>query len=145
MDKGIAALKNIAKCFEDCDLSIHVYEENNVECGLEIEGWTPSGVNMLHFIDFRQDGNILNPWDIEDKVDEIYNNFDIDDEIDAHREDERYKRAFAHKQSVADFEKWDSLLSSLNDAIGGVMESVNKELTEFDFEDMGISAKEIFQ
>lgn len=145
MNESIRALKNIAKCFDDCGLCVDVYEENGKECGIEIEGWTPGGVNMIHFLDFRQDGNILDPWDITDKVNGLYINFDIDEEIDVHRQDKQYRDAFTHKASVADFEEWKEVLFTLNANVGNVIMAINNYLTEFDFEDIGVTAKEIFE
>ena len=145
MDKGIKALKSVAGCFNGCGLGVCVYEEDGRECGLEVEGWTPGGVNMIHFLDFRQDGNILDPWDIADKVNNLYNEFDIDEEIDAHRQDNGYRSAFTHKRSVTDFEEWKETLFRLNADIGNVIMSINNYLTEFDFEDLGVTAKEIFE
>lgn len=61
----------------------------------ELETWTDGGVNMIFYLD------------TSDKVSEfssIVNNFDVDEEIDLHREDKRYQKAFTISESVEDFE-----------------------------------------
>ena len=52
-------------------------------------------------------GQIINllPFCIEELQD-YYDYFDIDDEIDLHRQDERYRKAFRITESVRDFTGW---------------------------------------
>lgn len=90
------------------DFELHPYEENDVLCGYELEGYTPRGVNMLHFIDCRDDG--VNPVTVWEELQKIYLTFDTDDQIDIHRQDPVYVRNFRIKESIKDFEDYDSAL-----------------------------------
>jgi hypothetical protein len=56
-----------------------------------------------------------------------------------------YRSAFTHKRSVEDFEEWKETLFRLNADMGNVIMAINNDLTEFDFEDLGVTAKEIFE
>lgn len=74
----------------------------------ELETWTDGGVNMIFYLD------------TSDKVSEfssIVNNFDVDEEIDLHREDKRYQKAFTISESVEDFEGFKDWLFEVLDII----------------------------
>lgn len=75
--------------------------------GIEMETWTDGGVNMI--VCLENDKGLLE--DFKDYVE----NFDVEEEIDLHREGESYKRAFTLRQSLNDF---DDYLKWLNKIVG---------------------------
>jgi len=144
-DVIIQSLKEMVEAIESSSkFSVTLYEENGKECGLELEGWTNGGVNMIHFLDFRSDDdNILDVIDICDKIMEIADNFDVDDEIDVHREGDSYRRAFTHKMAVADFEQWEETLQELVARAEDVAKKYEDILFGEDIEGIKVSLKEI--
>ena len=67
---------------------------------IELESWTNGGVDMFITIDKNSYNTLL------EQLKEFAENFDIDEEIDIHREDEDYKRNFTIRESITDFENW---------------------------------------
>ena len=67
---------------------------------IELESWTDGGVDMFITIDKNSYNTLLR------QLEEFVKNFDIDKEIDIHREDENYKRNFTIRESINDFENW---------------------------------------
>lgn len=66
--------------------------------GLEMETWTDGDVNMLVWLE--NEDNLLEDFK------EFVENFDIDSEIELHREDKRYRDAFSLRESLNDFENY---------------------------------------
>lgn len=88
------------------------YEENGECVGIEMEQWTDGGVDMIHLIDGRnRDMNDPDWW--KDELVAIYEAFDVDEEIDINRQDEKYRSAFTYRQSVEDFEDYDKWLEGI--------------------------------
>lgn len=88
------------------------YEENGECVGIEIEQWTGGGVDMLHLIDGRdRDMNEPDWW--KDELESIYEAFDVDEEIDLNRQNEKYRSAFTYRQSVEDFEDYEKWLEGI--------------------------------
>lgn len=58
---------------------------------------------MIHFIDLRGK-DINDPEDWKEEIAAIAADFDVDEEIDIHRQDKRYCDAFTCRASVYDFE-----------------------------------------
>ena len=88
------------------------YKENGECVGIEIEQWTDGGVDMIHLIDGRdRDMNDPDWW--KDELEAIYESFDVDEEIDINRQDEKYRSAFTYRQSVEDFNNYDKWLKSI--------------------------------
>ncbi len=88
------------------------YEENGECVGIEMEQWTDGGVDMIHLIDGRnRDMNDPDWW--KDELESIYETFDVDEEIDINRQDEKYRSAFTYRQSVEDFEDYDKWLEGI--------------------------------
>lgn len=87
--------KQLSDLLEDNDYRVYLFERDGKICG-EVENWTDGGVDMII--------NLL-PFCIEELQD-YYDYFDIDDEIDLHRQDERYRKAFRITESVRDFTGW---------------------------------------
>lgn len=81
-----------------------VYEDNNC---YELEEWTNGGVNMFIYLDKEE--NISATQQFINYID----NFDIDEEIDIHRQDKSYKEAFKITESVKDFENWLNWLNNI--------------------------------
>lgn len=91
------------------------YEENGECVGVEIETWTDGGVDMLHLIDGRdRDMNDPDWW--KDELQSIYEAFDVDVEIDIHRQDKSYRDAFTHRMSVEDFDAHEEWLRELSES-----------------------------
>ena len=82
------------------ELLLKLFNINESAYELELESWTNGGVNMFISIDKNSDNNLL------EQLERFVENFDIDEEIDIHREDENYKRNFTIKESINDFENW---------------------------------------
>ena len=88
------------------------YKENGECVGIEIEQWTDGGVDMIHLIDGRdRDMNDPDWW--KDELEAISEAFDVDEEVDINRQDEKYRSAFTYRQSVEDFEEYDKWLKGI--------------------------------
>ena len=97
----------------DNNIGYSRYYNENGECvGIEIEQWTDGGVDMIHLIDGRdRDMNDPDWW--KDELEAISEAFDVDEEIDINRQDEKYRSAFTYRQSVEDFENYDKWLKGI--------------------------------
>ncbi len=78
--------------FENEDFNVHLFEQDGMQCA-EVEKWTEGGVDMII---------TLMPF-TKEKFVEWVNDFDVDSEIDLHRQAEDYKRAFTISESLKDF------------------------------------------
>lgn len=79
---------------------------------VELETWTDGGVNMFAIFDtlyFEQD------W--KEEFIKYVDNFDIDEEIELHRENEGYCNNFTIEESVEDFKEYKKWLCMLCDLI----------------------------
>lgn len=80
---------------------------------IEFETWTNGGVNMFVTIHKESSKSYF------EQFKEYVENFDIDEEIDIHREDKLYKSHFTITRSVDDFgkyKKWlEDILSEMED------------------------------
>lgn len=92
-------LKNI---FEENDFNVNLIQEDNVQCA-EVETWTNGGVNMIIW---------LNPFTVEE-FEKRVNDFDVDEEIELHRQGQDYRNAFSIKESLKDFEDFHSRLKNI--------------------------------
>lgn len=82
----------------------------------KIETWTNGGVDMIHTFYFYDDyQEIYDKDNVKEKLNELLNNFSIDDEIDKHRQDVHYKRTFTISQSLKDFTEYKKQLENLVD------------------------------
>ena len=70
----------------------------------ECETWTDGGVNMFVLPD---KDNIIETFC------DYVRSFDMDDEIDVHRQDRQYCRDFSIRESVADFEAYEEWLRGI--------------------------------
>lgn len=104
------------KFMNEHNLSYGRYEEDGRGfCGYEISTYTDGGVNMLIFLDGRGKDMTDPDW-WKDEFQAAWEAFDVDEEIDLHRQDESYRHTFRIRQSVHDFEKYDSWLRELASA-----------------------------
>ena len=81
--------------FENEEFSVNIFEQDNHTCA-ELEKWTDGGVDMII---------TLMPF-TKNKFIDYVNDFDVDDLINTHRQDENYKRNFTMAQSRKDFKKF---------------------------------------
>lgn len=94
--------KQLTQFFNDAGFNVYHHIQNNVEC-TEIERWTDGGVDMIIW---------LNPFTKEEFISYV-NDFDVDEQITLHRQDELYCQAFTIRRSLEDFEKFHSYLKEL--------------------------------
>ena len=87
--------------FEENDFIVHLTEQDGVQCA-EIETWTNGGVDMILW---------LNPFTVK-AFEDVVNNFNVDDEIEIHRQGKDYKNAFTIKESLNDFEEYHGRLKN---------------------------------
>ena len=78
--------------FEKEDFQVYLFEQDGKQCA-EVETWTNGGVDMII---------TLMPFNKE-KFIEFVDSFDIDEEIDMHRQGKDYRNAFTITASVKDF------------------------------------------
>lgn len=92
----------IIDIFEENDFMVHLLKEGGVLCA-DIETWTTEGVNMIHS---------LVPFTVEE-FERTVDDFDVDTEIDRHRQDKRYRDDFSITGSLKDFEEYHTRLKEL--------------------------------
>ena len=107
------------------ELLVELFNINESAYGLELESCTDGGVNMLIGIDKNSDNNLL------EQLERFVENFDIDEEIDIHREDENYKRNFTIRESINDFENW---VDYIEECISKLEEYNNEDEEEINYE-----------
>lgn len=102
-------IEKLQAFFEENEFIVHLFEQDNEQCA-ELESWTKKGVNMIIQ---------LIPFTAESFIDYV-ENFNVDEEIDLHRQDEKYKKAFSLGVSLDDFNAYanmlDTVASSLKEA-----------------------------
>ena len=98
--------------FEEKDFNVHLIEQDGEQCA-EVETWTDGGVNMILW---------LQPFTVEEFKGRV-NDFDVDEEIDLHRQNQDYKNAFSIRESVEDFEAYHSRLKDVLSEIKGEVEN----------------------
>lgn len=74
-----------------------IYE---TESNYKLEGFTSEGVNMFIYIDKDTDTELV------EQLNDYVNNFNVDEEIDLHRENEEYRNHFTIQDSLDDFHSW---------------------------------------
>ena len=107
------------------ELLLELFNINESAYELELESWTDGGVDMCISIDKTSDNNLL------EQLERFVENFDIDEEIDIHREDENYKRHFTIRESINDFENW---VDYIEECISKLEEYNNEDEEEMDYE-----------
>ena len=96
--------KNLRDFFETEGFAVHLFRQDKKQCA-EIEKWTNGGVDM----------NIsLMPFSKEEFA-KFVDYFDIDEEIDLYRQDQKYKNNFTITESVKDFTDFHDMLKVVNE------------------------------
>lgn len=90
--KLVMTIDNLQEFFENEEFNVHLFEQDG-EQNAEIEKWTNGGVDMII---------VLMPF-TKEKFIEYVNEFDIDREIELHREGKDYKNNFTISQGLKDF------------------------------------------
>lgn len=107
-------LDNIIKTIESFNYGVSLIYENGMISGMEIETWTNGGVDMIHTFYFCDDfQDLYDKNNVQKQLQEIADNFSIDDEIDCYRQDKRYKDNFTISQSLEDFTEYQKRLEDL--------------------------------
>lgn len=101
---------------EEYDISLCMYSEKDKVCGYEMEAYTPNGVNMIHFMDFRDHENIT-PEALLDEIIRVARDFDVDEEVLTHMKDPRFREAFDLITAWADFMAYKNLLKYFVDTL----------------------------
>jgi hypothetical protein len=100
--KGDISIDQLQSFFEENDFNVHLFEQDMKQYA-EVEKWTDGGVDMIF---------TLCPFNKESFIERV-NDFDIDEEIDLHRQAQDYKNAFTITQSVKDFTNFHNHLKEI--------------------------------
>ena len=92
---------------------------------LELESYTDGGVDMFITIEKDNSNNLLEQLRL------FVKNFDIDEEIDIHRQDTDYRRRFTIRESINDFENW---VDYIEECISKLEEYNNEDEEEMNYE-----------
>ena len=95
-------VEKLQKFFEEKDFRVHLFTQDKQQCA-EVEKWTDGGVDMNF---------TLMPFTAEQFIERV-DDFDIDEEIELHRQDQRYKDAFKISESVKDFTDFHEMLKAV--------------------------------
>ena len=95
------------------ELLVELFNINESAYELELESWTDGGVDMFISIDKNSDNNLL------EQLERFVENFDIDEEIDIHRE------------GINDFENW---VDYIEECISKLEEYNNEDEEEINYE-----------
>ena len=110
-------IKAAEKFLEEHGFAVSRYEEDGKVAGIYFEDWTEGGVNMIHMLDGRDRDMADEDW-WKQEVISIYEAFDVDEEIDIHRQAQDYRNAFTCRESVEDFDSWEQRLKKMAEACG---------------------------
>lgn len=91
-DVNKISTEKLKEFFEQEDFKVDLFEQDNVQVA-EIEKWTDGGVDMII---------VLNPFTKKEFA-QYVEDFNTDELIDLHRQDNRYKEAFTIRESLDDF------------------------------------------
>jgi len=95
-------VEKMIKVFEENEFNVDLIKEGGVLCA-EVETWTAKGVDMIYF---------LRPFTVK-SFEEYVEKFDIDTEIDLHRQGELYREHFHIADSLKDFEEHHAVLKAV--------------------------------
>lgn len=87
------------------------YMELNDKDNLYLETWTNGGVDMIIYLEENKS--------IKENLQQYIKNFDIDEEIDIHRQDEKYKKDFTITESLEDFKNWITYIKKIEKELKG--------------------------
>lgn len=91
--------------------NFNIYEDKT---SFELEAWTNGGVNMFIPLDKEEKENAI------EQLENYINYFDIDEEIEIHRQGADYKQAFTIRESLEDFENWLEWVKNIVKSLKGV-------------------------
>ena len=94
--------QKLKKFFEDFAIEVFLIKQVGVQCA-ELNTYTAGGVNMIVW---------LNPFTVEEFRDWV-RDFDVDEQIDIHRQDKRYCDAFSISNSVEDFTEYHARMKQI--------------------------------
>lgn len=98
--------KSLKKALEERGYIVDVYDEpvsqhnKHPRRYAELEKHSDAGIDNII---------VLEPFTI-DSFEEYYNDYDIDKEIDLHRESESFRKAFSIRMALDAFEGWERLI-----------------------------------
>jgi len=87
-------------------INVFFYNIHNTPDGIEFQTWTKRGVNMVHYFHATDDCYF-------NQLKQLAGDFDIDEEIELHRQDKRYSKLFTITDSVTDFESYQIYLQNI--------------------------------
>ncbi len=92
----------LVKFFEEVGFKVFLFEQDNEQCS-ELEMWTAGGVDMIiGLLPFKK---------VEFK--KYVNEFDVDEQIDLHRQSKEYKDNFTISESLKDFTDFHNKLKEI--------------------------------
>lgn len=94
----MSEIDRVSKFFESKEIQVYRWKDS-----LELNTYTKGGVNML----------ITLKSPMVESFQEYVDMFDVDEEIDLHREADMYKHNFTIRQSLDDFEDYLELMKEL--------------------------------
>lgn len=98
--------KSLKKALEERGYSVDVYDEpmsshnRHPRRYAELEKYSDAGIDNII---------VLEPFTI-DSFEKFYNDYDVDEEIDLHREGESFRKAFTIRMALEAFEDWERTL-----------------------------------
>ena len=98
--------KKLQTFFEENGFNVNLFEQDKIQCA-ELEKWTNGGVDMIIY---------LEPFTI-DEFKSYVDDFNVDDEIDLHRQSQEYKNTFTIRESLVDFEDFYNDLKELTNKL----------------------------
>lgn len=102
--------EKLQQFFSDEEFIVHLFKQDGKQCA-EVEKWTNGGVDMnITLVPFKKE-----------KFIEYVENFDVDEEIDNHRQDKRYKDAFSISESVTDFTDFQTMLEEVAEKLNNII------------------------
>lgn len=95
------SIETLKDFFENEGFQVHLFEQDN-NINAEVEMWTNGGVDM---------NLCLQPFTKESFIERV-NDFNIDEEIDLHRQGSDYRNAFTISESLKDFKAYHNVLKA---------------------------------
>jgi len=95
-------IKKLKEFFEKEGFQVHLTRQDKRQCA-EVEKWTSGGVDMIAW---------LNPFTVEEFKSYV-NDFDVDDQVQTHYQDPKYRNAFTIRQSLDDFTEFHNHLKEV--------------------------------
>ena len=110
-------IEQLREFFEEHDFRFDSFKDSTGTEFIEMETWTEGGVNMIIYLEPP------NPEEFFKYVED----FNMDEEIDLHREMKGYKKAFTISESVKDFTKYKKRLNKVSKELKTKMKELSSE------------------